>query len=208
MIYRQNFTFYQKKTGFAAFARATMTAIAGVFVLLMMTHKPVMAEDLLATQEAHETVFPTDILLTKDGPDDGADDGAGFSIAAHEGALLVNFWATWCAPCVHELPDLVAAAKGFAQRGEALDVVLISVDRKGPDHAQAFLDERGINVAHERVISAYNPTSTWPRELGLRGLPSSYLISADRTKIFLIQGPALWADEAIMDEIAAKILAP
>ena len=200
MIYRQNFTFYQKKTGFAAFARGTMAAIAGVFVLLMMTHKPVMAEDLLATQEAHETVFPADILLTKD--------GAGFSIAAHEGALLVNFWATWCAPCVHELPDLVAAAKGFAQRGEALDVVLISVDRKGPDHAQAFLDERGINVAHERVISAYNPTSTWPRELGLRGLPSSYLISADRSKIFLIQGPALWADEAIMDEITAKILTP
>ena len=196
MIYRQNFTFYQKKTGFAAFVSAVARLFGAVFWLLMIAHKPVMAADLLAAEAAHETAFPTDILATKD--------GEGFSIATHEGALLVNFWATWCAPCVHELPDLATAAKGFDEKGVALDVVLISVDRKGPAHAQNFLDERGI----DGVISAYNPKSTWPRELGLRGLPSSYLISADRKQIYLIQGPALWADAAVMDEIIAKIITP
>ena len=193
MIYRQNFTFYQKKTGFASFAGGLARLAIGVMSLILASHSTVMAETLLPLKAAHETVFPTETLAAKD--------GTTFAIADHDGALIVNFWASWCAPCVHELPDLAEASRAFKAADIAISVALISVDRKGRDHAQNFLDELGI----ADVISAYNPDSTWARALGVRGLPSTYLISADRDKIFLIQGPAAWADEAIMAEIVDAI---
>ena len=115
--------------------------------------------------------------------------------------MIVNFWATWCAPCVTELPELAEAAHLLS---DDVDVVLISVDRKGAQHAQTFLDERNITG----VISAHNPKSDWPRSLKLRGLPSTYLISADQTDIYLVSGPASWADEAILSKIKSLILTP
>ncbi|MGC6517080.1 MAG: TlpA disulfide reductase family protein, partial [Candidatus Puniceispirillaceae bacterium] len=118
-------------------------------------------------------------------------------------AMVINFWASWCAPCVTELPELAEAAHILSDKkaGEEIQVVLISVDRKGADHAQAFLDERDITG----VISAYNPKSDWPRHLGLRGLPATYLVSADKQDIYVINGPAAWADEAVISEIRSLI---
>ena len=201
MIYRQNFTFYQKKTGFALFDgirpwRLTlMTAL--VMALCFMTSAWQMAQadegKILNLKQAHYTVFPEEVLVT--------DDGAGFAIAAQDNAVIVNFWASWCAPCVHELPALAKAAEILKDGDMPIDVVLISVDRKGIDHAQNFLDERGISG----VVSAYNPTSTWPRALGLSGLPSTYVISHDKSKIYLLHGPAAWDDAAVLAEVRAAI---
>ena len=193
MIYRQNFTFYQKKTGFASFTSAFAKLFIGSICLFFVSYNVAQAEGLLPLKEAHETILPTETLA--------ADGDAGFSFAAHDGALVVNFWASWCAPCVHELPDLAQASRAFKEANSAISVVLISVDRKGIEHAHSFLDELGITD----VISAYNPDSSWARALKIRGLPSTYLISADRQKIYLVQGPAAWADPAIMAEITQAI---
>ena len=186
MIYRQNFTFYQKKTGFRHFAKALLLA-------LLVTNSIATAQAELKLSPAHDVIFPSDRLDTSD--------GEGFSIADQNRAMIVNFWATWCAPCVTELPELAEAAHLLS---DDVDVVLISVDRKGAQHAQTFLDERNITG----VISAYNPKSDWPRSLKLRGLPSTYLISADQTDIYLVSGPASWADEAILSKIKSLILTP
>ena len=197
MIYRQNFTFYQKKTGFAGFARLSFGYIRVALLAICVGGLASQAygdeAPLAGLLSVPETEFPDETLQTKH--------GKGFSVAGHEGPVILNFWATWCAPCVHELPELAEAARALSKDEMPIDVVLISVDRKGADHAQDFLDERGITD----VISAYNPTSTWPRALGLRGLPSTYLISADRGEIYLLHGPASWADDTILAEIRAKI---
>ena len=193
MIYRQNFIFYQKKTGFAFFTGGLARLLLGSICLFFASHNAAYAQSLLPLQAAHETIFPTETLE--------ADGKMGFSLADQKGALVVNFWASWCAPCVHELPDLAEASRAFKAANSAISVVLISVDRKGPTHAQTFLDELGITD----VISAYNPDSSWARALGIRGLPSTFLISADRQKIYLVQGPAAWADPAIMAEITTAI---
>ena len=201
MIYRQNFTFYQKKTGFALFdgIRAwrfmLMTALAVALCFMASAWQIAQADEgkILNLKQAHDTVFPEEVLVT--------DDGAGFAIAAQENAVIVNFWASWCAPCVHELPALAKAAAIVKDGDMPIDVVLISVDRKGADHAQNFLDERGITG----VVSAYNPTSTWPRALGLSGLPSTYIISRDKSKIYLLHGPAAWDDAAVLAEVQAAI---
>ena len=201
MIYRQNFTFYQKKTGIADFqgnwAARKIGLIAACWALIFVTIAPMSAfgdeDKRLDLKAVPGTVFPDDRLETKD--------GTGFAIASHEGALLINFWASWCAPCVHELPELAKASEILSQDNMPISVVLISVDRKGAEHAQNFLDERHITG----VISAYNPSSSWPRALGLSGLPSTYLIGANRKDIYLLHGPAAWADEAVIAQIRQAI---
>ena len=205
MIYRQNFTFYQKKTGFALFDALSawrlisMKAIAMAFIMMAASWQVALADShsgddkILALKQAHETVFPEEVLDTND--------GTGFAIAGQQNALIVNFWASWCAPCVHELPALAKAAEMLKEGDAPIDVVLISVDRKGADHAQDFLDERKISG----VISAYNPTSSWARALGLSGLPSTYLISRDKDRVYLLHGPAEWDDAAVLAEVRAVI---
>ena len=147
----------------------------------------------LAIKEVVDIKLPDDALISLS--------GQRFAFATYQGekALLINFWATWCAPCVVELPELEEAAQTLA--ADDIEVALISVDRKGLDHAQSFLDERAITTP----LSLHSSMAEWPRQLGLRGLPSSLLISADQSKIYMVQGAAAWADEAVLDEIRALI---
>lgn len=68
-------------------------------------------------------------------------------IAAQRGrVLLVNFWATWCAPCRKEMPGLAALEKKLAARGFTL--VTVSADEPGDDAAaEAFLRKSGVTGA-------------------------------------------------------------
>ncbi|MCZ7683841.1 MAG: TlpA family protein disulfide reductase [Sandaracinaceae bacterium] len=62
--------------------------------------------------------------------------------ARPEPLLLVNVWSTWCAPCVEEMPDVIATARRYAPRG--LGLVLIAADApSNREAALAFLRERG-----------------------------------------------------------------
>ena len=185
LSYRQKFKFFQKKTGFWI-----------VWLFLGLLFQPTFAKaetQILPVTELFDIQLPEDELISLDGQ------AFSFANARNEKALLINIWATWCAPCVVELPELEEAAQKLAD--DKIKVVLISVDRKGLEHAQSFLDERAIKTP----LSLHSPMSEWARTLGLRGLPSSFLISADQRKIYSVQGAASWADEAILDEIRALI---
>ncbi|MEM1305931.1 MAG: TlpA disulfide reductase family protein, partial [Pseudomonadota bacterium] len=69
-------------------------------------------------------------------------DGTPVSFDAWNGrVVLVNLWATWCAPCRKEMPDLSALQQELG--GDDFEVVAISLDRGAPDKPKAFLDEVG-----------------------------------------------------------------
>ena len=112
--------------------------------------------------------------------------------------LIVNFWATWCAPCIHELPALDRAAEALS--GEAR-LLLVSVDRGGAAKAAGFLEERGIDTPH----TAYDPKSLWARALGLRGLPSTLVITENQTEVWLISGPAEWDTDEVLSQLRAQL---
>jgi thiol-disulfide isomerase/thioredoxin len=123
-------------------------------------------------------------------PDIAFQDGSGkpLKLSDWKGrVVLINLWATWCAPCRKEMPDL---AKLQAELGsEQFEVVAISVDRKGAEASSAFLKETGADNLKLYV----EPTTAIVGELQSAGLPATILVDRQGREIGRLLGPAHWA---------------
>lgn len=118
-------------------------------------------------------------------------DGRPIKLDAYRGSVvLLNVWATWCAPCVQELPSLDRLQAELG--GDRFRVVLMSVDRKGLSLAQPFLDKLGLR--HLRTSS--DSKSELARALGASGLPTSYLLDRDGRIVGSMVGGAEWDSQA------------
>jgi len=111
-------------------------------------------------------------------------------------AILVNFWATWCAPCMAELPELQALHKRLEAKGFA--VVGVAVD-DDPEKIKAAVAQYGITYP---VI--IDTDSQSKRRYEVKGLPESYVLDAKRQILVIadpgdgspvtkIIGPRAWA---------------
>ena len=114
--------------------------------------------------------------------------------------LLINFWATWCAPCVVELPMLEEAAQILAE--DKIMLALVSMDRGGQEIARPFLQARDITTP----LSLYDPKAEMGRAVGLRGLPTTLLVKKNQAEYAVHTGPAEWNDEAVIDQLRAYLL--
>jgi thiol-disulfide isomerase/thioredoxin len=106
--------------------------------------------------------------------------------------LLVNIWATWCAPCKEEMPalDRLEAKLG----GENFAVLPISVDRGGLQKPQGFLEE--INADNLPLL--LDETARLNFKLEVMGLPATLIIDEQGREIARMIGPAEWdSPEAI-----------
>ena len=101
-------------------------------------------------------------------------DGASIDLAEQDGRLLlVNFWATWCAPCREEIPDLKALHSDLEEDG--LTVIGVALDRKGREVVDPFVDQHEIN--YPIVVDAEGSAEA---ELGpIPGLPTTILVTPD-----------------------------
>ena len=113
--------------------------------------------------------------------------------------ILINFWATWCPPCVAELPALDRASDKLA--GE-VKILLISVDRGGSKKALPFLKDRAIS----RPLFAFDAKAALSREMGVRGLPTSFLVTADQRYCWAYQGPREWDDMKMIAELQRLLM--
>lgn len=126
-------------------------------------------------------------------------DGVMFDLAEQRGKwTLVNYWATWCGPCIQEMPELSALA---AMR-EHIRVVGLAYDEASEDELRAFLKKHPVTYPIAR-IDVYEP----PKDFGApRGLPTSWLIAPDGQLARKYTGPltASMLDEDIARFEAAK----
>lgn len=96
--------------------------------------------------------------------------------------VLVNVWATWCAPCRVEMPALQQLADAYAAEGVV--VLGLSVDRGPAAEVDAFLAERAITypvaIVDDRIVAAFG---------GVRGYPTSLLLDREGIVRHSVVGP-------------------
>jgi thiol-disulfide isomerase/thioredoxin len=108
-------------------------------------------------------------------------------LSAFRGKLvLVNLWATWCAPCVHEMPSLDRLAS--QRQNTDFAVVTISQDRQGEKAVDGFFTKNGIKALPRYV----DPQSDVSRALNVRGLPTTLLMDRDGNELGRFEGVAEW----------------
>ena len=116
-----------------------------------------------------------------------ADNGRTLSLSHFGGRLLVlNFWATWCQPCIEEVPSLDRFAKEMA--GSGVVVVGVSVD-KDPKAYQAFLARANVSF-----LTARDPGANISADYGTFKVPESYIIDANGKVVQKIVGATDWAE--------------
>jgi len=131
---------------------------------------------------------------------DGA--GAPKTIADWQGkVVLLNLWATWCAPCRKEMPGLERLQKELGS--DRFEVIALSVDRAGIEASKKFLDQIKVESLGLYVDSTARSSSA----LRAIGMPTTVLIDAASREVGRLVGPAEWDSEEAKRLIRAAIAA-
>ena len=114
-------------------------------------------------------------------------DGESMSLADFRGSVvLLNLWATWCAPCRREMPTLDRLQATLA--GPDFQVVALSIDRQGLPAVKEFYAELGLEMLPIYV----DETGAAQRALSVLGLPTTLLLDREGSEIGRLLGPAEW----------------
>lgn len=110
--------------------------------------------------------------------------------------VFLNFWATWCGPCVHEMP----AMQELHDSMDGRMVVVAMNSRENEDLIAPFIETRGFDYPvgidpSGRVTSAY----------GVRGLPTTYIIDPIGRLVGVKIGAHTWADESVIEGFAELV---
>lgn len=104
-------------------------------------------------------------------------DGTSFTLSEQVGkAVLVNFWATWCGPCVQELPDIAELYGEYAGGGEA-EIILVNCGESA-ETVDAFLEKNGYALP-----VAYDPAAGIAGAYGVNAIPRTVVFGRDGTVV-------------------------
>ncbi len=127
-------------------------------------------------------------------------EGAEARLTDYKGKVtLVNFWATWCAPCRKEMPMLAELQDEFG--GEDFEVVTIAVGRNARPAMEKFFEEIGVTDLPLHI----DRPMTLSRAMGVLGLPVTILVDREGREVARLQGDAVWNSDSAKAIIRAMI---
>jgi thiol-disulfide isomerase/thioredoxin len=176
--------------------RTVLAAAGGTLAVAAGARKP-RAEDLPPLAGGLKPVSPPEAA-----PDAAfvSADGTTHHLSDFKGrGMVVNLWATWCAPCVAEMPSLEKLSKALAPADIA--VLPLSSDRGGANTVQAWFTAH--NVTGLPVL--LDPKGALARSVNARGIPTTLIINKSGQVVARLEGAANWGSpeaEALIRKIA------
>lgn len=115
--------------------------------------------------------------------------------------LIINFWATWCPPCIEELPSLEMLTRQMHQSSNPLPlVVAISVD-------ETVEDVKGLVQTLDFVpsfIVLHDPSGMFAMTVGTKKFPETYWVKADGKLVYKWPGPQDWLSRDVLSQLSRK----
>lgn len=172
------------------------TLCAGFFALVLLSG----CSSNKGTTTENETTPKTDsAAMVADAPQRSGvtfEDGNGQLIALDDligNVVFINFWATWCPPCIHEMPSIQALKNEF---DDHKDLIFLMVDVDGKHkQAQAFMDKRNFD------LPVYIPHSDIPGQLLGSAIPTTIIFDKSGAIAARIEGSRDYTDPAIINGI-------
>ena len=171
----------------AMITRRGVLAAGGTLAATLAARKPFAAE-LPDLADVLEPINPPK------NPPDGEfvdADGGRHTLASFRGhGMVINFWATWCRPCIAEMPSLVTLSKALAPHDIA--VLPLSSDRGGAKVVSAWFaahDVSGLPVL-------LDPMGALGHAWGGQGIPTTHIITRDGKECARMEGAADWSSPA------------
>lgn len=127
-----------------------------------LPHDPISARLIAATELTKAKDFKTELL-----------NGETFRLSEHRGEVVIlNIWATWCPPCIEEMPDLVDIYETY--KDEGLIILGVSIDNQGRSVVVPFVEKYNITypitIDDGTIMKKYGPTM---------GIPTTYIIGEE-----------------------------
>lgn len=163
-----------------------------MFFIVLFCFLPTGVNAKTTIKESTATALPAIIYSDTNGKEHTLDSSKNKLTALH-------FWATWCAPCVKELPQINALQKEYADKG--LEIIALSLDGKNVDKVQKFFVENNISSLKPLFDSSMSVSN----ELKIKGLPTTIFINSKGEEIARAEGDLDWKSKETMDFIKDKL---
>jgi thiol-disulfide isomerase/thioredoxin len=154
-------------------------------------HADTSAAEAMRSGDMKKLLFHATPKAVPDAAFDLADGAGTDTLKSYEGKhILLNFWATWCAPCRKEMPMLAALQTEFG--GDSFEVVTIATGRNSPAGIVKFFKDIGI----DNLPRHQDPKQQLAAQMGIFGLPITVIIDPQGREIARLRGDADWASDS------------
>lgn len=104
--------------------------------------------------------------------------------------VLINFWATWCPPCIAEMPSMKAL---YADYKDKIDFIFVS--NEDAETINTFLNKNNYS------FEVYNPLTNYPDAFNVKGIPRTFLIDTEGNIVIDKTGAANWNSDTVRNTI-------